>query len=105
LQPLFSTGDEVVDLITLVNEIFRRVVMLAWGVFLLTWSIGWALRGSPIPIMRVKRGGQHMVEDAVWAAFWLSIGSTIFWIISMVAQAIASSIGAPAPPNATSVVG
>ncbi|AEM39500.1 hypothetical protein Pyrfu_1644 [Pyrolobus fumarii 1A] len=83
------------DLVVLLNDILRRVVMLAWGVFLLTWSIGWALRGAPIPIMRLKRSGQHMIEDAVWAAFWLSMGSTIFWIVSVVASSVAETIGGP----------
>lgn len=91
------------DIVTLVNEILRRVVMLAWGVFLLTWSIGWALRGSPIPIMRVKRGGQHMIEDAVWAAFWLSMGSTIFWLVSMLANTISNTVGVNATATITPV--
>ncbi len=89
------------DIFTLVNEVLRRIVMLAWGIFLLTWSIGWALRGSPIPIMRVKRGGQHMIEDAVWAAFWLSMGSTIFWLVSMLAGTISSTLGVNATVTST----
>ncbi len=38
-----------------------------------------------------------MIEDAVWAAFWLSVGSTVFWVVSMIAKALASTVGAPVP--------
>jgi len=75
------------------------VVTVAWGTFLLSWSIGWLLRGSPIPFLRVKRVGQDLIEDAVWAAFWLAIGSTVFALVSYIATSISSSM--PPPPNTT----
>ncbi len=75
-----------------INSITQTVVSIAWGLFILTWSIGWILRGSPIPFLRVKRAGQDLIEDAVWAAFWLAIGSTIFAFISYIAGTISSEI-------------
>ncbi len=79
------------DLVEFISSLTMRVASIAWGLFLLAWSIGWLLRGSPIPFVRVKRVGQDLVEDAIWAAFWLAIGSSVFALVSY----IASSIGQP----------
>ena len=76
----------------LVNNMTQTVMSLAWGMFLLTWSIGWILRGSPIPFLRLKRAGQDLIEDAVWAAFWLAIGSSVFALISYLAGTISQSV-------------
>ncbi|MET1100926.1 MAG: DNA import protein CedA1 [Pyrodictiaceae archaeon] len=82
-----------------ISNLTVRIASIAWGLFMLTWSIGWLLRGSPIPFLRVKRAGQDLVEDAVWAAFWLAIGTSIFALVSY----IASLFGPPlASYNATS---
>jgi hypothetical protein len=69
------------DVIQLVQDITNKVTALAWALFLLTWSIGWTLRGSPVPIGRLKRIGGSLVEDSIWAAFWLAVGSTVFSMI------------------------
>ena len=74
-----------------INELTAKVMAIAWGLFLLTWSIGWLLKGSPIPFMRVKRVGQDFVEDAVWAAFWLALGSSIFALISYIVNVVVGS--------------
>ncbi|MET1128995.1 MAG: DNA import protein CedA1 [Thermoproteota archaeon] len=76
------------DITDFISMLTSRVVASAWGLFLLTWSIGWLLRGSPIPFMRIKRMGQDMVEDAIWAAFWLAIGSSIFALISYIVDQV-----------------
>ncbi|BEP17546.1 hypothetical protein PYJP_08980 [Pyrofollis japonicus] len=81
------------DITTFISTLTSKVVAVAWGLFLLTWSIGWLLKGSPIPFIRVKRVGQDLVEDAVWAAFWLALGSSIFALISYIVNMVA---GAPA---------
>jgi hypothetical protein len=89
-----------VDLVTFVRQLTVQVMVIAWAIFILTWIVGWALRGSPIPITRLKKTGNSLVEDAVWAAFWLAMGGTIFSLITY----IVSQIGVPAPPppiNAT----
>jgi hypothetical protein len=89
----------VTTIVGLIQSITQTVVAVAWGMFLLTWSIGWLLRGSPIPFLRVKRAGQDLIEDAVWAAFWLAIGSTVFSLVSYIASTVSSTM--PPPPNTT----
>ncbi len=82
------------DLVSFIQDLTVRVVMVAWALFLLSWSIGWVLRGSPIPFYRVKRLGQDLIEDAVIGAFWLALGSTVFALISY----IVSNVSLPMPP-------
>lgn len=80
------------DLIQIINEWTTKIVALAWALFLLTWSIGWTLRGAPIPFARVKKVGAGFVEDAVWAAFWLAIGATVFKIVSYVVNVLSGAV-------------
>lgn len=82
------------DLVSFVRQLTVQVMVIAWGIFLLTWIIGWAIRGAPVPLTRLKKTGHSLVEDAVWAAFWLAMGGTIFSLITY----IVSQIGIPAPP-------
>ena len=76
------------ELISFIEDITQQITALAWAVFLLTWSIGWTLRGTPIPIGRLKRAGTSFIEDSVWAAFWLAVGSTVFSLIMYIVQLI-----------------
>jgi len=85
------------SIVDFVNNLTTQVAAVAWGLFLLTWSIGWILRGAPLPFMRVKRVGQGFIEDALWAAFWLAMGSTVFSVITYLVQVIGVS-SPPAPP-------
>jgi len=78
---------ERVSIDSLISDLTTRVVMAAWALFMLSWAIGWLLKGSPIPIYRVKRFGQDMVEDAIMGAFWLAIGTSIFALIKYLASA------------------
>ncbi|MEM0366028.1 MAG: DNA import protein CedA1 [Acidilobaceae archaeon] len=82
-----------VDLVQVIDEWTTRITALAWALFLLTWSIGWALRGAPIPFSKVKRAGANLIEDSIWAAFWLAIGATIFKFITYVASLVAGALG------------
>ncbi|HWQ17455.1 MAG TPA: DNA import protein CedA1 [Sulfolobales archaeon] len=82
------------DLVSFVRQLTVQVMVVAWGIFILTWIVGWALRGSPIPLTRIKKTGNSLIEDAVWAAFWLAMGGTVFSLITY----IVSQIGIPAPP-------
>ncbi|MEM0173825.1 MAG: DNA import protein CedA1 [Sulfolobaceae archaeon] len=75
-------------IISFIQNLTTTVTEVSWSLFLLAWAIGWALRGSPIPIFRVKRTGQDLLEDAIFAAFWLAIGSTIFQAITYIASQI-----------------
>jgi hypothetical protein len=71
-------------LINFINDLTQKITALAWALFLLTWSIGWTLRGAPIPFSKLKRVGSGLVEDSIWAAFWLAVGSTVFSIITYI---------------------
>lgn len=84
------------DIIELIRNLTFQVATIAWALFFLSWVIGWAIRGSPIPFMRVKRVGQDLVEDAILAAFWLAMGSTIFSIVAYIVSLIAVPL--PEPP-------
>ncbi|BFH73460.1 hypothetical protein SJAV_14040 [Sulfurisphaera javensis] len=75
-------------LLSFIENLNSTVTEIAWSVFVLAWAVGWALRGSPIPIFRIKRGGQDLIEDAIIAAFFLAIGSTIFYVISYIASQV-----------------
>ncbi len=78
----------VEDLLQVIQDTTQKVSLLAWALFLLTWSIGWTLRGAPIPLSRLKRTGSSFIEDSVWAALWLALGSTIFSLITYIIQVI-----------------
>lgn len=84
----------MVSIVDFVRELTVQVVTIAWFMFLLTWFIGWAIKGAPIPFYRLKRTGQSLIEDAVIAAFWLALGSSIFSLISY----ITTNIAYPTPP-------
>ncbi len=85
------------DIVTLVKEVTQRVMVLAWALFMLSWSLGWAIKGSPIPFLKLKRAGQDLIEDAIWAAFWLAMGTTVFAIIVYIASAL--YMPPPPPPS------
>lgn len=74
----------VEDLLQFIQDATQKVSLLAWALFLLTWSIGWTLRGAPIPLSRLKRAGSGFIEDSIWAALWLALGSTIFSLITYI---------------------
>ncbi|AOL15799.1 hypothetical protein BFU36_02605 [Sulfolobus sp. A20] len=78
----------MVSLIQFIQNLDSEVTEVAWSIFILAWAIGWALRGSPIPIFRVKRTGQDLIEDAILAAFWIAIGSTVFSLITYLASQV-----------------
>ncbi|UXD21455.1 hypothetical protein IPA_04445 [Ignicoccus pacificus DSM 13166] len=90
------TGCSKMDIQSYVNIIYdwtMKAMIIAWALVGLSWVIGWALRGAPIPILRIKKFGNSMIEDAVIAALWLALGSTVFFIIATIAKYIT--------PNAT----
>jgi len=73
---------------SLVQQITTQVTEIAWSVFILAWAVGWAIRGSPIPIFKITRTGQDFIEDAILAAFWLALGTTVFSLVSYIASQI-----------------
>jgi len=84
------------NIISFIQNLIINITLIAWIAFLLTWVIGWAIRGSPIPFMKVKKTGARLIEDAIWAAFWLAMGSTVFALIAYVASVFYQPL--PEPP-------
>lgn len=84
------------DIILLVKDLIGKIVIISWLLFLLTWIIGWAIRGSPIPSNKIRKTGQSLIEDAIWGAFWVAIGTSIFWLISYISTALGNTL--PQPP-------
>jgi hypothetical protein len=76
------------DIVSIIQDLTNKVTAIAWALFVLTWSVGWTLRGSPIPFAKLKRTGSSFIEDSVWAAFWLAVGSSLFAFISYLVQQI-----------------
>lgn len=87
----------MISIIEFIQNLIINITIVAWVLFFLTWVIGWAIKGSPIPFMRIKRTGERMIEDAIWAAFWLAMGSTVFAIIAYIATVFYQPL--PAPPT------
>ena len=77
------------DLQNYVNLIYDwtlKATVIAWALVGLSWVIGWLLRGAPIPILKIKKFGNTLIEDAVIAAIWLALGSTVFFLIATAAK-------------------
>jgi len=85
------------DPVEFIKGLITIVVVVAWFVFLLAWIIGWLIRGLPIPFLRVKKLGGKFIEDAVWAAFWLAMGTTVFAIIAYITSSL--QLPMPQPPS------
>ncbi len=87
---------KVMDIVDLIKDLITKTVIISWLLFLLTWIIGWAIKGSPIPMGKTRRVGQSLVEDAVWGAFWLAVGTSIFWLITYISSFLGNVY--PQPP-------
>lgn len=85
------------DIVEFVKGLITIIVVTAWFVFLLAWAIGWLIKGLPIPFLKVKKLGGKFIEDAVWAAFWLAMGTTVFAIIAYVTSTL--QLPMPLPPQ------
>jgi hypothetical protein len=85
------------DMLEFVRNLTLGVVGLAWVVFMLSWAVGWVLKGLPLPFVRVKKTGARIIEDTVWAAFWLAMGTTVFAAISYVVSVVYQPM--PPPPT------
>ena len=77
-----------------IRSLTMQIMTIAWFIFLITWVLGWAIKGAPIPIHKIKRAGQSLVEDAIMAAFWMALGTTVFTLISY----LVSQVYQPMPP-------
>ncbi|MCE4606494.1 MAG: hypothetical protein F7B59_04085 [Desulfurococcales archaeon] len=76
------------DAVQFIQDLTTKVTTIAWSLFILTWSIGWTLKGSPIPFAKLKRAGDSLIEDSIWASFWLAMGTTVFTLVSYVVRSV-----------------
>ncbi|ABU82130.1 DNA import protein CedA1 [Ignicoccus hospitalis] len=74
------------ELVNTIQDWTLKITVVAWALVGLSWVLGWALRGAPVPLSRIKRLGHGIVEDAVIAALWLALGSAVFYLISVMAK-------------------
>jgi uncharacterized membrane protein YkvI len=86
-----------VDPVEFIKGLITLTVVVAWFVFLLAWIIGWLIRGFPIPFLKIKKLGSKFIEDAIWAAFWLAMGTTVFAIIAYITSSL--QLPMPQPPS------
>ncbi len=77
---------DVHSYVNLIYDWTLKLTVVAWALVGLSWVIGWMLRGAPIPILKIKKFGNTLIEDAVIAAIWLALGSTVFFIIATAAK-------------------
>ncbi|MCE4616202.1 MAG: hypothetical protein F7C09_03950 [Aeropyrum sp.] len=82
----------MVELVDLIDDLTTKVTALAWALFLLSWSLGWAIRGAPIPSSKIKKVGNSLVEDSMWAALWLALGTTVFALIVKAANIVSQAL-------------
>jgi uncharacterized membrane protein YkvI len=87
----------IVDPVEFIKGLITLTVVVAWFVFLLAWIIGWLIRGLPIPFLKIKKLGSKFIEDAIWAAFWLAMGTTVFAIIAYITSSL--QLPMPQPPT------
>jgi len=78
----------IYDIISFIESLYGEISKGTSAVFALSWTIGWLLRGSPIPIFRIKRGRQDRLEDTIVAKFFIAIGTTIFTFVQYLASQI-----------------
>jgi hypothetical protein len=87
------------DIVSLIKDLISKTVMIAWLLFFLSWIIGWAIKGAPIPMGRARKLGQSLIEDAVWGAFWIAVGTTIFWFITYISSYLGNALPSPPTPQ------
>jgi hypothetical protein len=48
---------------------------------------------------RVRKVGQSLIEDAVWGAFWIAVGTTLFWFITYISSYLGNALPSPPTPQ------
>jgi hypothetical protein len=82
----------VTDLLTRIAWTTTQINLIALALFALSWALGSAIKGSPIPFREWKEFGNGIRMDALKAAFELALWSGISALIGWIAVAISSSL-------------
>lgn len=81
----------VADLTAKIAEISRDISLIAIALAALSWGIGSALKGIPLPIRELKEFGNETMLSAVKSIFWISmfgvISATVTYVISIISLA------------------
>jgi len=70
--------------INFIHNLTFTIMEVGWGIFILAFAVGWLIRGSPVPFYEFKEQGHRILYDAILGAFFLALGSTIFYLISTI---------------------
>ena len=79
-------------LLTTIATLTTQLTLLATALFGLSWVIGSALAGSPLPFKEWKEFGRGLRNDAIKAAFELMLWSAIFALVSWISVIISQSM-------------
>jgi len=93
VQAPLAPGDAapLEHLIRTIAILTTQVSLLALALAGLTYMVGSALRGAPIPIREVKEAGYGLQTDAVRAVFWVAIYSALSSLVAWTAALLASA--------------
>jgi hypothetical protein len=80
------------DLLNTIATLTTQLTLLATALFGLSWVIGSALAGSPLPFRDWKEFGKGLRTDAIKAAFELMLWSAISALVSWIAVVISSAV-------------
>ncbi len=74
-----------------IAETTTSISLISMGLFGLTYLVGYLFKGSPIPWRDIKEFGNGLTNDAIRAALflslWTSILSLLSWVVSVIALA------------------
>lgn len=74
-----------------ISQTTTIISLISVGLFGLSWTIGYLLKGSPVPFRDWKEFGNGLQQDAIKATFMMALYSSIASLITWVVNAIASA--------------
>jgi len=80
------------NLLNTIAWLTTQISLIATGLFALSWALGSALAGSPLPFKDWKEFGKGLRTDAIKAAFELMLWSALSALVSWIAAAISSAM-------------
>jgi len=81
----------VADLTAKIAEISRDVSLVAIAVAALSWGIGSAMKGIPLPLRELREFSNETMLSALKSIFWLSsfgvLSSLVVYLVSVISLA------------------
>ncbi len=79
------------NLLNTIATLTTEITLVATALFALSWALGSALAGSPLPFREWKEFGRGLRSDAIKALFelmmWAGLSSLVSWIAALIASA------------------